>query len=385
MAEAITEYMYLLAAILLIIITFPFWLGEVTTFINSLTTQGLAQLIPNTFHPLTSIIVTSSNTPIISMDNTGFPITLLVGITEICGTCTTVNSTIAFNTGYTNIPLPKVVSFPASYEISFNGQNGAIYDQVYVMVFNSTYINIANTFSYTKINLNGVILNITPINNNATFVIPFGTYNLTFYNQYDYNSINITESDSVVSASANGILTNMTVDVNKYSYGGSTSQLPLATLNINHGSTVYQTGSNGNVIFPYTANALIELNVSCAINICGSTPYTTNTVIKNQEDFGISNSILLYPEYSTTVNLQVECDTSHAVSPVSGVIQFSNTTYSSFNVYDSIGSSGSANILLTPFLWTVTGTSSTNIVGNTLTYAASGAGSLTMDFMSNQC
>ena len=385
MAEAITEYMYLLAAILLIILTFPFWLGEVTTFVNTLTTQGLAQLIPNTFHPLASIIVTSSNTPVFSIDNTGFPITLLVGITEICGACTFVNSSVVFNTGYTNLQLPKVLSFPQSYEITFSGQNGAIYDQIYVMVFSSTYVNITNAFSYTKLLLNGVQLNVTPVNNNDTFVLPFGTYNLTYYNQYDYNTINITDTNPIASASANGILTNMEVDVEKYTYGNVLTQLPLASLNINHGSTVYQTGNSGNVIFPYTTNSLLYLNTSCVIGVCGSIPYTTNITMKNQALFGLSNSIILYPEYSTDVSLQVVCDVSHTTSPVSGVIQFTNSTYSAFDVYNSIGSSGTANILLAPFQWVVTGTSSTNIVGNSMIYNALSAGSITMNFDSNQC
>jgi len=369
--ESIEELLLLLGAIIVLGLVLAYALPNVTSFAGTYKGQAIATIILNSFK-LGSPVVSSGQATI--YDN-GYPVTLLVSITPynpVSGA--PVGNALSYLKSF--VSGPNAIQLPTAsgnvyYKISLYSSDGSVlYKTFYVNQYSSNYVKISNLLSYVKTYLDGTLLNLPQTNSTAYLYLPDGTYSLDIYSPYyffKYNfgfPQNISETISLPTT-----FTQYTIPVYQMLPGKNLQPLPGAIISLNNNSATYKTSSSGTATILYTANAPVEINVTCPPNICGTGITNNYTSFYNvspitKYESGTTTPIILYPLYRTIFNEQIICNGT--AYPTPGTITIlANPVNQTMNRYGTVNASGQFITYLYAGNYNVTGSTLSGLFNKT--------------------
>jgi hypothetical protein len=345
--DSIEEIILASAALVIFALIVVFILPGITNFASQLNGQSASQIIQNSFKLESSSIV-GSNFNAVIYDN-GYPTTLYVKITAFNASnnqpYTTTGKTISFKSGANNIALPSF-GFNVYYEIDlYSSQGGVLYKTMFVNSYQTNYIKIENVFNYTKVYINGILINYTIQNNSAIIPLPNGAYNVAVYTPYAFYTtvVSVPSSTPPIIIPTNAGTVN--IQVKQLLPGGTLNILSGAVISINNNTAIYRTNSTGYASIKYNStfnSGIVSITVSCPPSTCGSqitNNYTTYTNSSHNITYYASNPIVLRPKFRLTTHLRVVCGANKTTT--AGAISFiASPANSTLNSYGKVNSSG---------------------------------------------
>jgi len=369
--DSIEELLLLSGSLIILAVILVFVLPNVNSFAGLYKGQAIATIILNSFKLGNPI--TSSGQAII-YDN-GYPTTLLVSVTpynSITGQAlgNALSYVKDFVSGPNTIQLP-VVSGNAYYKISLYSSDGSVlYTTFYVNQYSSNYVEISNLLSYVKTYLDGTPINLQQTNSTAYLYLPDGTYSLNIYSPYYFYNYNFGfPQNTSETISLPTSFTQYTIPVYQMLPGKNLQPLPGAIISLNNNSATYKTSSSGTATILYTANAPVEISVTCPPNICGTGITNNYTSFYNVSPIsryasGTTTPIILYPLYRTIFNEQIICNGT--AYPTPGTITIlANPINQTMNRYGTVNASGQFITYLYAGNYNVTGSTLSGIFNKT--------------------
>jgi len=369
--ESIEELLLLLGAIIVLGLVLAYALPNVTSFAGTYKGQAIATIILNSFK-LGSPVVSSGQATI--YDN-GYPVTLLVSITPynpVSGT--PVGNALSYLKSF--VSGPNAIQLPTAsgnvyYKISLYSSDGSVlYKTFYVNQYSSNYVKISNLLSYVKTYLDGTLLNLPQTNSTAYLYLPDGTYSLDIYSPYYFYKYNFGFPQNISeSISLPTTFTQYTIPVYQMLPGKNLQPLSGAIISLNNNSATYKTSSSGTATILYTANAPVEINVTCPPNICGTGITNNYTSFYNvspitKYESGTTTPIILYPLYRTIFNEQIICNGT--AYPTPGTITILATPPNqTMNRYGTVNASGQFITYLYAGNYNVTGSTLSGLFNKT--------------------
>jgi len=369
--DSIEELLLLSGSLIVLAVILVFVLPNINGFAGLYKGQAIATIILNSFK-LGNPIVSSGHA--IIYDN-GYPTTLLVSVTpynSITGQAlgNALSYVKDFVSGPNTIQLP-VVSGNAYYKISLYSSDGSVlYTTFYVNQYSSNYVEISNLLSYVKTYLDGTLINLQQTNSTAYLYLPDGTYSLNIYSPYYFYNYNFgfpQNTSEIISLPTS--FTQYTIPVYQMLPGKNLQPLPGAIISLNNNSATYKTSSSGTATILYTANAPVEISVTCPPNICGTGITNNYTSFYNVSPIsryasGTTTPIILYPLYRTIFNEQIICNGT--AYPTPGTITIlANPINQTMNRYGTVNASGQFITYLYAGNYNVTGSTLSGIFNKT--------------------
>jgi len=369
--DSIEELLLLSGSLIILAVILVFALPNANSFAGLYKGQAIATIILNSFK-LGNPIVSSGQA--IIYDN-GYPTTLLVSVTpynSITGQAlgNALSYLKDFVSGPNTIQLP-VVSGNAYYKISLYSSDGSVlYTTFYVNQYSSNYVEISNLLSYVKTYLDGTLINLQQTNSTAYLYLPDGTYSLNIYSPYYFYNYNFGfPQNTSETISLPTSFTQYTIPVYQMLPGKNLQPLPGAIISLNNNSATYKTSSSGTATILYTANAPVEISVTCPPNICGTGITNNYTSFYNVSPIsryasGTTTPIILYPLYRTIFNEQIICNGT--AYPTPGTITIlANPINQTMNRYGTVNASGQFITYLYAGNYNVTGSTLSGIFNKT--------------------
>jgi len=369
--DSIEELLLLSGSLIVLAVILVFVLPNINGFAGLYKGQAIATIILNSFK-LGNPIVSSGHA--IIYDN-GYPTTLLVSVTpynSITGQAlgNALSYVKDFVSGPNTIQLP-VVSGNAYYKISLYSSDGSVlYTTFYVNQYSSNYVKISNLLSYVKTYLDGTLINLQQTNSTAYLYLPDGTYSLSIYSPYYFYNYNFGfPQNTSETISLPTSFTQYTIPVYQMLPGKNLQPLPGAIISLNNNSATYKTSSSGTATILYTANAPVEISVTCPPNICGTGITNNYTSFYNVSPIsryasGTTTPIILYPLYRTIFNEQIICNGT--AYPTPGTITIlANPINQTMNRYGTVNASGQFITYLYAGNYNVTGSTLSGIFNKT--------------------
>ncbi|MEM4066279.1 MAG: hypothetical protein QXV17_05395 [Candidatus Micrarchaeaceae archaeon] len=323
--EAIEELLLFSASLIALLAALPYFLNLSSSLSSSFLGEATSMQISTQFHLNTPILY---NTNIASITNFGPPIRLFVTINVTGNPGLASSNSILFNTGITTILLPTINSPSANYQISLYSANRNLLATYNIMAFYENTVTLTNIGPGTTLLINNLPINFSIQNNQYTFTLPNGAYNLTAYSPYYLYSNIIILNGQNIQISLPQTPSTRYVAVNQILPNGNSQPLALALVNINHNSSVAQTLTTGVANFSYSGTEAF-LNISCPINTCAGSKQNSisNNYTSIQGYFNTANTLSfnLYPKFRTKVFLNTVCKQPTSSSSIEYVVPITVT------------------------------------------------------------